>query len=136
MVELLIQIVVGLGFLLLAFLITSRAKYYLRTRNVKLVSLADVAKICGDLQTVILDVRTPKEYAEGHIPGAVLIPLYELAERMREVPKDRPIYIICHSGQRSLQAVKFLMSQGYSQVFHVSQGMAKWQGAMTKLIGD
>ena len=130
MLELLMQLLVGLGCLLLAFLITSRAKYYLRTLNVRHVSLADVAKVCGDLQTVILDVRTQEEYGEGHIPGALLLPLYELAERMGEVPQDRPVYVICYSGERSLQAVKFLMSQGYSQVFHVSQGMEQWQGAV------
>lgn len=130
MVELLIQLVLGLGFLLLAFFITCRAKYYWRTLNVKRVSLADVAKVCGDVKTVILDVRTPEEYAKGHIQGAVLLPLYELAERMGEVPLDRPVYVICYSGERSLQAVKFLMSQGYRLVFHVSQGMVKWQGAV------
>jgi rhodanese-related sulfurtransferase len=128
--ELFIQFIVGLGFLLLAFLVTCRAQYYWRTLNVRRVSLADVAKVCGDGTTVILDVRTPKEYAEGHIQGAVLLPLYELAERMSEVPRDRPVYVICYSGERSLQAVKFLMSQGYRQVFQVSQGMEKWQGTV------
>ncbi len=134
MVELFIQFIIGLGFLLLAFFITCRAKYYWRTLNVKRVTLADVANVCddvkNDVKTMILDVRTPKEYARGHIRGAVLLPLYELAERMNEVPRDRPVYVICYSGARSLQAVKFLMSQGYRQVFHVSHGMDKWQGTV------
>ena len=57
----------------------------------------------------ILDVREPWEYAEGHVPGAQLVPLSELEERVGEVPRDRPILSICHSGQRSLAAAAFLL---------------------------
>jgi rhodanese-related sulfurtransferase len=57
----------------------------------------------------LLDVREPWEYREGHVPGAQLIPLAELERRVNEVPRDRPILAICHSGQRSLAAAGYLL---------------------------
>ena len=52
----------------------------------------------------LLDVREPWEYLAGHVPGATLIPLGELEQRVSEVPRDREVLTICHSGQRSLAA--------------------------------
>jgi rhodanese-related sulfurtransferase len=74
----------------------------------------------------LLDVREPWEYREGHVPGAQLIPLGELEQRVNEVPRDRPILAICHSGQRSLAAAGFLMHLGYSSVSNVDGGTAAW----------
>lgn len=74
----------------------------------------------------VLDVREPWEYAEGHVPGAQLVPLSELEERVGEVPRERPILAICHSGQRSLAAAAFLLLQGYADVGNVDGGTAAW----------
>jgi rhodanese-related sulfurtransferase len=60
---------------------------------------------------VVLDVRQPDEYEEGHVPGAVLIPLGEVPDRVAEVP-DGDLYIICARGARSLKAAEFLATQG------------------------
>jgi rhodanese-related sulfurtransferase len=62
---------------------------------------------------VVLDVRNPDEYEAAHIPGAVLIPLPELADRLDEVPAADPLYVICAAGVRSLTAVRALAQKGY-----------------------
>jgi rhodanese-related sulfurtransferase len=74
----------------------------------------------------LLDVREPWEYQEGHVPGAQLIPLGELEQRVNEVPRDRPILAICHSGQRSLAAAGYLQQLGYPTVSNVDGGTAAW----------
>ena len=64
----------------------------------------------------VLDVRNPDEYEEGHVPGAVLIPLGELGERSSEIPDADPLYVICAAGVRSLSATKALVEAGYPAV--------------------
>src|SRR2546423_8990506 len=67
----------------------------------------------------LLDVREPWEYEAGHVPGAQLIPLSELEQRVNEVPRDRPVLAICHSGQRSLAAARYLIHVRYTEVSNV-----------------
>lgn len=74
----------------------------------------------------LLDVREPWEYQAGHVPGAQLIPLGELEQRVKEVPRDRPVLAICHSGQRSLAAAGYLQQLGYPSVSNVDGGTAAW----------
>jgi rhodanese-related sulfurtransferase len=74
----------------------------------------------------LLDVREPWEYVAGHVPGAELIPLGELEQRVSEVPRDRPVFAICHSGQRSLAAAGYLQAIGYREVTNVDGGTAAW----------
>ncbi len=73
----------------------------------------------------VLDVRNPDEYEEGHVPGAVLLPLGELAGRLGEVPAADPLYVICAAGGRSLQAARALDGAGYRAV-SVSGGTKAW----------
>ncbi|MGE5225112.1 MAG: rhodanese-like domain-containing protein [Omnitrophica WOR_2 bacterium] len=81
---------------------------------------------------VILDVRQPEEYREGHISGAKLIPLGELTKRMGELPKNREIICVCESGSRSSVATRQLISAGYSAV-NLRGGMAGWQRSGMKV---
>jgi rhodanese-related sulfurtransferase len=74
----------------------------------------------------LLDVRDPWEYAASHVPGAQLIPLGELESRVAEVPRDRAVLAICHSGSRSLAAAGFLRSLGYPDVSNIDGGTAAW----------
>ncbi len=60
----------------------------------------------------MIDVRQPDEYDAGHVPGAVLIPLAEVAMRVGEVRAEGPVYVICLSGGRSARATEFLRRQG------------------------
>ena len=64
---------------------------------------------------VLLDVRTPEEYAEGHIPGSVNLPLSNISQIASVVPsKDTPLFVHCLSGARSGQAVSYLKGEGYN----------------------
>lgn len=76
-----------------------------------------------------LDVRTPGEYAEGHIPGAINIPLQSLAGRLNEVPKDKRLYVYCRSGNRSTKASKLLAQSGFTQVENFKASMNGWYSA-------
>lgn len=74
----------------------------------------------------LLDVRTAGEFKNGHIQGAVLIPLDELTTRMGRIPKSREIICICESGSRSSVAARQLSSLGY-KVNNLRGGMNRWQ---------
>jgi rhodanese-related sulfurtransferase len=73
----------------------------------------------------VLDVRNPDEYVAGHVAGAVLIPLGELAARQDEIPEGDPLYVICAVGGRSLTATKALVEAGYEAV-SVAGGTNGW----------
>ena len=74
----------------------------------------------------VLDVRTPQEWQTGHIPGATLIPLEELAVRSGELPVGEPILIYCRSGNRSLEAMNMLGSVGYMNLSSMYGGIKDW----------
>jgi rhodanese-related sulfurtransferase len=80
---------------------------------------------------LLLDVREVSEFAEGHAPNAVLIPLGQIGGRLSEISayKNKPIAVMCHSGRRSAKAVKLLQEAGYTQVSNISGGISAWQKA-------
>ena len=87
--------------------------------------------------TVVLDVREPEEYAHGHVPGAVSLPQADLASRLDEVPRDRPVMLVCQRGMRSYRAAQFLVQMGIDQVASVKGGTAAWRAAAKPLaMGD
>lgn len=65
---------------------------------------------------LLIDVRTPDEFNSGHIAGAVNISVDTIANRLSEIPHDRPIVVYCHSGNRSKQAAQILAQAGYSDI--------------------
>jgi len=69
---------------------------------------------------VIIDVREKYEFERGHIKGATNIPLSELRERTDEIPKDKPVYLHCRTGQRSYNAVRALQNMGFQNVFNIT----------------
>lgn len=73
----------------------------------------------------VIDVRNPDEYEGAHVPGAVLIPLPELADRVAEVPTDAPLYLICAMGGRSRRAGEFLGGRGL-EVTNIAGGTNAW----------
>ena len=91
------------------------------------VSVQDL-KSAVDSGAYVLDVRTPQEFAEGHIASAVNLPLDQVQGRASEVPGDRPVYVICRSGSRSAQASQILHKAG-KDIQNVSRGMNGWASA-------
>ncbi|MFO0969919.1 MAG: rhodanese-like domain-containing protein [Gemmataceae bacterium] len=63
---------------------------------------------------LVVDVRTPEEYRNGHVPGAINIPLETLRARLHELPKDRDIVVYCQVGQRGYLATRILRQAGYA----------------------
>ena len=86
-----------------------------------------VEQLKQDCPPVVIDVRTLAEFRTGHISGAHLIPLSELARRLDEIPKDRPVVTVCRSGSRSQIAAKQLIKKGYD-VCNLVGGMVRWSG--------
>jgi rhodanese-related sulfurtransferase len=73
----------------------------------------------------LIDVREVDEYVEAHVPGAILLPLSELGDRLHEVPAEVPVLLICRSGVRSLQAAELLAERGHD-VTNVAGGTSSW----------
>jgi phage shock protein E len=93
------------------------------------IDVATAKSLRGRSDVVMLDVRTPEEYAQGHIPGITLIPLDQLPNRLSEVPKDKTVVVTCHSGNRSRQAAELLRQKGYTDIHNMLGGITAWQQA-------
>jgi len=74
----------------------------------------------------LLDCREEDEFSFCKVEGAVLIPLSEMQERYDEVPKDRPVFVMCHHGMRSMQVTRYLRTRGYPVVSNVEGGIEEW----------
>ena len=77
----------------------------------------------------LVDVRETGEWAEGHAPRAVLIPLGELVDRRGELDPARPVVTVCRSGRRSLTAAEILLGAGFRDVWNLAGGMIAWRAA-------
>ena len=75
-----------------------------------------------------LDVREPGEYLAGHIPGVVLMPMDQVAERLGEIPRSGPVYVVCATGNRSLSVAGFLARVGID-ARSVAGGTSGWESA-------
>jgi rhodanese-related sulfurtransferase len=74
----------------------------------------------------LLDVRTPDEYRQAHLRGAVLIPVAEIERRLAEVPKNNPVVVYCAVGSRSGAVARYLAGKGYGEVYNMSEGIIGW----------
>jgi adenylyltransferase/sulfurtransferase len=74
----------------------------------------------------LLDVREPWEVEMASIAGAKVIPTYELAQRVQEIPKDREVIVICHVGARSMMSAYYLRRLGYTKVKNMAGGIDLW----------
>ncbi|MBQ0893403.1 rhodanese-like domain-containing protein [Micromonospora sp. U56] len=88
------------------------------------VNLTDFAAAHADGAAVV-DVREPFEYVEGHVPGARSVPLAQLPAVVGDLPRNRPVYVICASGNRSLAAAQFL-ARGGIDARSVAGGTGAW----------
>jgi phage shock protein E len=93
------------------------------------IDVGTAESLRGQPNVVMLDVRTPEEYAQGHIPGVVPIPLDQVPNRLAEIPKDKTVIVTCHSGNRSNQAAQLLREKGYDNVHNMLGGIVEWEKA-------
>ena len=91
----------------------------------------DVENLPRDGSVTLLDVRTSTERARGHIDGFMHIPLDSLRERINELPKDKPVYVHCHSGLRSYIACRILAGNGFD-CYNLSGGWRLYESVMNE----
>lgn len=94
------------------------------------VNVANFKNLVDSKAGLLVDVRTPQEYASGHIAGAINIDWKNQAEftsKIKEIAKDKTVLIYCHSGHRSGLAKKFLKEQGYSKIYNLETGIKGWK---------
>ncbi|PRX47859.1 rhodanese-related sulfurtransferase [Prauserella shujinwangii] len=88
---------------------------------------------------VLLDVREPDEWAAGHAPEALHIPLGDLPARideLSELPDDRPVYVVCRTGGRSARAAAWLNQAGVVEAINVAGGMKSWHTEGRALVSE
>jgi sulfur dioxygenase len=88
-------------------------------------------------QVQLVDVREEAEFRDalGHIPGARLVPLSQLAARLDELDRERPLVAVCRSGTRSAQAVTLLQKSGFKQTANLHGGMLRWRAEGLAVVG-
>jgi rhodanese-related sulfurtransferase len=117
---------VGLG----VTIVVAAAFLILRSKTVTLTEIS-AAQAYEKFQqgAFFLDVRSQAEWDQGHIAKSMLIPLDELQNRLSELPKDRDIVVVCHSGVRSKEGMTILRQAGFSRSACLTDGLIAWQAA-------
>ena len=93
------------------------------------ISVEQAKQMIDNKEVFLLDVRTQEEFDDGYIEGATLIPDYELASRLDEVPEDVKILVYCRSGRRSVTASNILIDAGYTDVYNMLGGINEWSSS-------
>ena len=99
----------------------------------KLPDVNEGVKTCAETTgAVLLDVRNADEYASGHIPGSVNLPLPIISEAEQRIPdKSTPLFVYCLAGTRSSRAISALKSMGYTNLHNIG-GIRAWRGEIEK----
>ncbi len=81
---------------------------------------------------ILIDVRTPEEFSDGHLPTAVNIDIYdpEFVDRVSRLDPNRPTFVYCRSGSRSYSAALAMTDLGFRSVFNLQRGIIGWNGAL------
>lgn len=118
-------LVLGAGVLLLGCARASENKAA-RAEYVRLTPAEAKDMLAKNPQAVLVDVRTPEEYAEKHIPNSRLIPNETIKGDVEGLAKDAVILVYCRTGHRSQQAANKLLDAGYQHVYDIEGGITKW----------
>ena len=84
----------------------------------------------------LIDVREDDEWQAGHAPDAVHLPMTQVPERLADIPAEGTVVIVCRSGHRSAEVVRYLMGQGYANVRNLTDGMFGWVAAGRPLVSE
>lgn len=95
-------------------------------QDVDALALQALLEGAPEARPVVVDVREPWEYRQGHIPGAQLMPLGELGRRLQELNAEQPVAVVCASGSRSQSAAALLGQKGFKTIYNLRQGMMDW----------
>ena len=104
------------------------------TEHFKILDSAQYQEVISKNQVIIIDVRTPGEYKEGHIKNAqnINVQSNDFREKMQYFDKEKPIYIYCRSGGRSASAGKILEEMGFTEIYDLKGGILSWKGKLEK----
>ncbi len=97
--------------------------------NITILEKDSFAEAIKENNVQLLDVRTPKEYAEGHIADAKLLNYFEkdaFRKYASKLDKDEPVYLYCRSGNRSQKAAKILVDMGFTEIYDLEGGYMNW----------
>ncbi len=100
--------------------------------EVKNVTPEEVAKLLKDNpKTLVLDVRTPEEFAAGHIAGATNVNLQDadFAQRIAKLAQNQPVVVHCGAGTRSAKALPTIVQQKFPMIYHMNGGFTAWRAA-------
>lgn len=97
------------------------------------VSVQEAATL-RDSGAFVLDVRQPDEWADYHVPDSTLIPLDQLSSRLSEVPRDKPILVVCRSGNRSAEGRDILLDAGFTSVTSMAGGLTQWRSSALPVV--
>jgi rhodanese-related sulfurtransferase len=95
-------------------------------QDIQPAELYDLLLSSNGSRPVVVDVREPWEYRQGHVPGALLMPLGQLAIRLGELDVEKPVAVICATGNRSQSASALLGQKGFKTVYNVLGGTSEW----------
>jgi len=127
------ELLAAVGMRVRGFLEGGMTAWRTEERAVERIELIDpeelARRVDGAEPPLILDVRSASEFAGEHIPGSLHIPYGDLAGRIDELPRDRPVATICRGGKRSGLAASILQREGIAEVVHVGQGVGVWRKA-------
>jgi rhodanese-related sulfurtransferase len=98
-------------------------------KGISEISPAEARPAIEAAYSQFIDVRTPEEYADGHVYRTRNIPLDTLAENLDKIEKQEPVYIICRTDNRSRQAAKILVDAGFTRAIVVTGGTEAWKAA-------
>ncbi len=103
------------------------------TKGFDSVDATRFAEVIENKQVQIIDTRTPAEFSEGHIPGAVNIDIdgEEFTAKVAELDKSRPVAVYCRGGRRSKEAAEHMVSCGL-EVTELMDGILSWEGELEK----
>ncbi|PWU68537.1 rhodanese-like domain-containing protein [Gracilibacillus dipsosauri] len=122
-----LYIVIGI---LLVFILFTVYRYFKQKKILKQLSEEEFRN--GYRKAQLIDVREPNEFDGGHILGARNIPLTQMKQRLTELRKDKPVYLYCQNGSRSMRAALLLHKNGYQDLYNLSGGFKKWSGKIKK----
>lgn len=99
--------------------------------EIKPIDPAGAAELVKNSEAIIVDVREPNEWDQGHIPGAMHIPVAQISLRLSELEdfRNTPVVLQCRSGVRSAQAAAKLKSAGFTQLYNLEGGILAWNAA-------
>lgn len=125
-----IAVVAALGAVIAGYSVTATATAQTPPPAAQHVPLIEPAQVRGLMalggKISIVDVRRPDEFAQGHIDGAILMPLDNLAATYSSLPKKGKLIVYCRSGHRSAEAVQFLLAHGYTNAVSMNGGYLAW----------